>query len=477
MTIAEIQELIRRDETRTLELKKTTGELKDAMRTACAFLNTDGGFIIFGIAPVSLKVLGQDVTDATRREIAQALSGIEPAIDIKPEYVDVPEANGKQLIVLHFDRWNLGDRPFTYDSRPYLRAESATRIMSRDIFESRLKAYKPMNFFWELQEAVGVELSDLDENRISDGIRAGVNGGRLNSSALNEPQINVLNKLKLIENGRPNNAAVVLVAKETHYYTQLKIRLARFAGTNKNEFIDNQQVSGNFFDILDAAIAFCFKHLNLSGKIEGLRREEKLEIPIVALREAIINSLAHRDYENRGTSTGLAIYDDRVEIENPGRLPHELSPETILQSHDSFPYNPVIAQALYKMTYLENWGSGIRRIADSCREAGVEEPTYTDGKGFVTVCFKRPSYKGTQTSDQTSDQTSGQTSDQTSGQTIMDTILNEIRKNPKISSKQLSKTLSKSPTTIKKYISILKETGKIVRIGPQTYGGQWEILE
>lgn len=124
---------------------------------------------------------------------------------------------------------------------------------------------------------------------------------------------------------------------------------------------------------------------------------------------------------------------------------------------------------LVELTYLENWGSGIRRIADSCREAGVEEPTYTDGKGFVTVCFKRPSYKGTQTSTQTSDQTSGQT--------IMDTILNEIRKNPRISSKQLSKTLSKSPTTIKKYISLLKETGKIVRIGPQTYGGQWEILE
>ena len=117
-------------------------------------------------------------------------------------------------------------------------------------------------------------------------------------------------------------------------------------------------MSATFFYNRDAAIAFCFKHLNLSGKIEGLRRKEKLEIPIVALREAIINSLAHRAYENRGTSTGLAIYDDRVEIENPGRLPHELSPETMLQPHDSFPYNPVIAQALYKMTYLENWGGG-----------------------------------------------------------------------------------------------------------------------
>lgn len=99
----------------------------------------------------------------------------------------------------------------------------------------------------------------------------------------------------------------------------------------------------------------------------------------------------------------------------------------------------------------------------------MEEPTYTNGKGFVTVCFKRPSYKG--------GQTSTQTSDQTTGQTLMDAILNEIKENPKISSKQISKTLSKSPTTIKKYISILKETGQIVRIGPQTYGGQWKVLE
>ncbi len=68
---------------------------------------------------------------------------------------------------------------------------------------------------------------------------------------------------------------------------------------------------------------------------------------------------------------------------------------SIVRQQFSFPYNPKIDQTLHKMTYLENWGSGIRRIADNCREAGVEEPTYTNGKGFVTVCFKRPSYKGT----------------------------------------------------------------------------------
>lgn len=89
MTIEEIKQLISKDEHRQLELKKTTGELKDGMHTACAFLNTDGGWLIIGIAPSSLKILGQEVTDNTQREIAQYLTGIEPAIDVKVEYVDV----------------------------------------------------------------------------------------------------------------------------------------------------------------------------------------------------------------------------------------------------------------------------------------------------------------------------------------------------------------------------------------------------
>ena len=134
MTINEIQQLIIKEETRTFEMKKSTGELKEAMHTACAFLNTDGGMIIIGISPNSLKIIGQDVTDATRREIAQALSGLEPTIDIKPEYIDIPETNGKQLVVMSFNGWNFGDKPFSYNGRPYYRLESSTKVMPRDLF-------------------------------------------------------------------------------------------------------------------------------------------------------------------------------------------------------------------------------------------------------------------------------------------------------------------------------------------------------
>ncbi|MDE6227696.1 MAG: ATP-binding protein [Muribaculaceae bacterium] len=98
MTIDDIKGLIEADELKTLELKKGTGELKDGMHAACVFLNTDGGWLIFGVTPKSLKIIGQEVTDSTKREISQALAGIEPAYDIQPIYVDVPEYPGNKVI-------------------------------------------------------------------------------------------------------------------------------------------------------------------------------------------------------------------------------------------------------------------------------------------------------------------------------------------------------------------------------------------
>ena len=86
---------------------------------------------------------------------------------------------------------------------------------------------------------------------------------------------------------------------------------------------------------------------------------------------------------------GIAIYDDRVEIENTGHLPDELTVETIKQSHHSFPQNPTIADVLFKTTFLENWGSGVGRMLDACREANLPEPEFHQNAAFVWVTFKR----------------------------------------------------------------------------------------
>lgn len=107
------------------------------------------------------------------------------------------------------------------------------------------------------------------------------------------------------------------------------------------------------------------------------------------MREALINALCHRQYDQPGGSVSLAIYDDRVEIINPGKFPNAITPESIKLPHDSFPFNPVIADVLYLSTYLESWGSGAKRIIDACKENGIPDPVWQSQNGCVSIVFFR----------------------------------------------------------------------------------------
>ncbi len=390
MEFEDYKHIISSDEHRTLELKKTTGELIDGMHTACAFLNTDGGWLIFGVTPTSLKIVGQQVTDNTQREIANALSKLEPAVNIFVDYVEVPNSKGNKLICMHFDGYTFGSRPYTYDGRPYYKVESTTKIMPREMFEERLRMSRPAFYSWEQQIASGLSIKDLSEQRIRGAIRLGVEGGRINPSAMTEPIEIVLDKLQLLSDGKPNNGALALFGTNIND-ARFNLRMARFRGTNKNEFVDNQKVKGNFFELLDAGMAFFFKWLALSGKIIGLYREEHLEIPYEALREALINALCHRNYEHYNICIGIAIYDDRIEIESPGKFPPQITPENIKLEHGSFPHNPIMADFLFKTTFLESWGSGARRIIDACKAQNLPEPIWEERTGYVVLTFNRPS--------------------------------------------------------------------------------------
>ncbi|MCD8296734.1 MAG: hypothetical protein LUC88_04085 [Prevotella sp.] len=237
-------------------------------------------------------------------------------------------------------------------------------------------AAKPHKYGWENQIADDYSVGDLNEEHIMNAVRMGVRGGRMPENALSLPCENILKRFSLLKDGKPLQAAVALFAKDTWQYPQLLLRMARFEGTDKLVFIDNQQVHGNFFEMLDAGMAFCYKHLNLHGRVVGLQRVEYLDIPREALREALINSLCHRSFDSISASVSLGIYSDRIEITNPGRFPVGVTPENIKQFHESKPYNPLIASVLYKTTWLESWGSGIKRIMDACQAQNVPEPYY-----------------------------------------------------------------------------------------------------
>ena len=494
MNISDIQAIISNDEHRELELKKSTGELKDAMHSACAFLNTDGGWLVFGIAPTSLKIVGQQVTDSTQREIAQALSGLEPAVDLNIEYVDIPEQPGNKVIAIHFESWIWGKHPFTYHGSPYYRVESTTRPMPREMFEERLYAAKPQCFAWERQKAEGIGIDDPNQERIRGSVRLGVEHGRMMPSAIMESTETILSKMNLLtDDNFPNNAAAMLFSTNLKNYPQFRLRLARFRGTDKNAFLDNVRAEGNFFDLLDAGMTFFFKWLPQSAEIKGFIREEHLEIPAEALREALVNCLCHRQLEKYNLTPGIAIYDDRIEIENPGMLPPQLTPETIKLPHLSYPYNPIIAETLYKTTFLENWGSGAARIIDACKLHGVAEPTWRTEGGFVIVTFKRKRNSDTQDVPQDvpqgvpqdthntiyqtdNDIRQGDTQDDTQGDTQekLDTWIEaQLAVRPKITTEELANLSGKSVKTIKRHIAKMPHI-KYIGSG---YSGHWEICK
>ena len=148
LTIHDIETIIRRDESRVLEVKKTTGEIVAGMQSGCAFLNTEGGWLFFGIHPKTLKILGQDVADQTRQDIAKELRKFVPAIDLFAQYVDVPGRPNQKVIAIWFPAPMGYAAPYTYDSRPYYKVENTTAVMPREMFDERIRLSDPKKFSW-----------------------------------------------------------------------------------------------------------------------------------------------------------------------------------------------------------------------------------------------------------------------------------------------------------------------------------------
>lgn len=409
LSLEDIEHLIASKESKSLEFKETTGQLTRGMETGCAFMNSpSGGYLLFGINDKG-KIIGQEVSDKTQKEIAGALRRFEPTVLVDVAYVPIPAHENKCVIVIHFeDAFN--KKPYLFDGRAYIKIESTTSVMSQEAYNELLMSRHKEQFRWEayLNKQLSVEM--FDKEKIIGTIRLGIENGRLPESTIENTDIPVLlDKLDLAENGVFKNAASVLFAKKTsNYFPQCKLRLARFRGTDRMEFIDNSQIEGNIFFLFDEAMAFLFKHLSLSGRINKFEREEELSIPYKALREAVINALCHRDYSILGGSVGIAIYDDRVEIINPGKLPKGIDINDITSPHKSIPNNPLIANVLYRRKMLESWGRGLELMYNECTRVGLPTPTLSDNEGEVVVTF----YFKKQVTEQVTEQATEQVTEQ-----------------------------------------------------------------
>lgn len=385
MTIKELEEIVAAGEGGTIEFKETTGQKTPAMKTLCAFLNGNGGTVIFGVSRKGV-LTGQLISDSTKKDLAAEFVKFEPGFEFPVEYLPVDDRH--QAIVIRVPSGRA--KPYQYDGRAYRRVQSTTSAMPQAQYEALLGERGGFRSPWETVSNGDLDIESLDSELICETARMGVAYGRLDAmSDVTNPRL-LLRKFGLMKNGRICNGAAVLFGKEFADYPQCYLRMARFTGVDKTEFADSRNIQGNLFTLANEAVAFCFKHLNLRGKTRGrMMRDEALEVPVDALREAIVNALAHRDYSNPGGSAAIAIFDDRVEISNPGSFPPDFPLETPEASDDSFPHNPVMARVLYLRKTIETWGRGINLIFASCQKEGRQPPSVTERNGVVRIVFSR----------------------------------------------------------------------------------------
>jgi ATP-dependent DNA helicase RecG len=250
---------------------------------------------------------------------------------------------------------------------------------------------------WDSLSAQGYALEDLDQEEILKTVEQGVACGRLKHTVIPKNNVfEILMGLGLIENGSITNAAVVLFSKKiSSLYSQCELKMARFMGITKSKgFLDEKRYLGNAFEILEEGEAFVRRHLNIRMELleDSFKRVDTPQLPFLAIREALINAICHRNYLNQAGSISLAIYDDRLELWNLGELLSPLYFEDLKKTpHESIPRNKKIAHVFYVREFIEKWGSGTTRMLDLCKDKDCLNLNILNiPVGFVLVShFKR----------------------------------------------------------------------------------------
>jgi ATP-dependent DNA helicase RecG len=390
MNLAELQALVVAGESAEREFKRSTGQRTEAAKAACAMLNGVGGFILFGVADSGV-ISGQEMSARTLEDLANELGRIEPPA--LPDIETVRLENGKAVIAVRVPG---GGGPYTYDGRAYTRYGPTTRVMPKERYERLLLERMHATHRWETQPAIGLTVGDLDHTEVVRTVEEAIRRQRMDDPATRDP-VQLLAGLGLIHGGQVLNAAVVLFGRPERllpHYTQCQLRMARFRGPDKTEFVDNRQEVGHAFDLLQRAQRFLRDHLPVAGRIVPnlFERVDDPLYPPAALREALANALCHRDYSIGGGAVSIAIYDDRLEISSTGVLPFGLTPEDLTRPHTSRPWNPLIAQVFYRRGIIDVWGRGTIKMAELTREAGLMAPEFECSGGEVVVRFRPTGY-------------------------------------------------------------------------------------
>ena len=451
------------EETEQTEFKKSTGELKEGVISIASILNKHGqGELYFGVKNNG-DVIGQEVSESTARDVSQAIrANIKPAI-----YPVVEKQNYGERVVIHV-KFEGKQKPYLAYGIPRIRIADEDIVMDQDKYNELLHERENRIASWETQVS-RYSVADIDKDVFANYLRKARQVGRITLD--NDNPQDILTKLELVEGKRLLNAGAALFVD----CGINELQMAKFASDERLTFTDIKRYTGSIFALGDKAVQYVADAMDWRVEFDGsLERKEFPEIPVDAVREAVINAFAHRIIES-AQSVEVAIYKSFIEIYSPGKFPDHVTPEQfITEARKPIRRNPLITRTLYYSKDMESFATGLKRIHDACREAGVKVEFYGDEYGF-TVRFYRHCGEGWgKASDSKTPKHQNEALKEALGDALEIKLLAAIKKQPAITQQELVNELSVSRATVQRLFKALSERGLIERKGGKRYG-YWEI--
>ena len=370
------------DEGQTVERKESLGERREIVETCAAFASAQGGRIYIGVrdngAIVGVQT-GKGTLEGLANDIAQnTVPKLVPAI------TTVQEA-GQTVILVEVEE--NPTKPVSAYGRAYRRSGRTNQVLPASEIAELYFASRGVT--WDETVRADATLDDIDAEKVRKFLSRARSERQWEIDA-QTPVEPALRQLNLLKNGQLTIAALLLFGKNPQrFLLQAKMRCARFKGDNEVEFLDLKVIEGDIIQQVEEAMAFVRRNTSMAAKIEGkLERTERWEYPPDAVREAITNAVCHRDYADSGNAV-VRVFDDRLEVSNPGGLPAGMTVEDLRQPHESKPRNKLVADAFFLIKYIEQFGTGIRRIINDCQEAGVPEPEFESRGGAFRIVFRK----------------------------------------------------------------------------------------
>jgi ATP-dependent DNA helicase RecG len=373
----EIEKLVTLPESKTLEFKRDLSSLENILKTIVAFANTAGGIIIIGKASDGALQGLKDVFKAEEMLANSIADNIRPTI--LPE-LEIATVQGKDLLVVKVSYWKA---PFFLkkEGMPkgvYIRLGSTSRPAGAELIVELQRS-----FLYDQQALSELSKEALNTQQILSCFQAVKK--EINEDKLRSLGIFSFSGARLV----PTIGGLILFGKQEEreqLFPNARVRCARFQGETKSHILDRFDIEGTILDAVHEVPKFIARNTRLAAKIQSMQRIDIPEYPKIAVREALINALAHADYSIGGSHIQVAIFSDRLEILNPGMLPLGFTLED-LKAGVSRVRNRTIAKVFHQLQLMEEWGSGYKRMIDACHSGEYPEPKWEELGTSIRVTF------------------------------------------------------------------------------------------